>query len=116
MDNWRALMRYNVRALMGNSYWLIAVPVAASQLLVCWAVDGRGWAAMHPVLTLQSYSGRIMDLPLTGGWLWNKVALACIGLALFELHRRQWLRPEAPFTRRRRIRQAVIMAVVLLLY
>jgi tetratricopeptide (TPR) repeat protein len=242
MDNWRALMRYNFRALMGNSYWLIAVPVAASQLLVlwtmavaavwreatvvrsmellmpilgaflaahvlgveyrsriggvivskpapvqrallvrlaviflflgalmlltligfrfalgtcplvpallagipptlflsmlaltvatmtrsalvgfgvaavAWALDLIGGVAMNPVLTLQSYSGRMMDHPLTGGWLWNKLLLVVLGLALFELHRRHWLRPEAPFTRRRRVRQGAILATVLLLY
>jgi hypothetical protein len=35
---------------------------------------------------------------------------------LFEAHRRSWLRPEAPFTRRRRIRQAVAVVALLLFY
>lgn len=36
MDNLRTLFRYNARVLLANSYWLLIIPVVASQLVIFW--------------------------------------------------------------------------------
>jgi ABC-type transport system involved in multi-copper enzyme maturation permease subunit len=36
LSNLRRLFNYNARILMGNSYWLLIVPVVASQLIIFW--------------------------------------------------------------------------------
>lgn len=36
MDNLRTLFRYNARVLLANSYWLLIIPIVASQLVVFW--------------------------------------------------------------------------------
>ena len=36
LTNLRRLFNYNTRILMGNSYWLLIIPVVASQLIIFW--------------------------------------------------------------------------------
>src|SRR5579862_1914211 len=51
-----ALIRYNFRVLMFHSWWLLVIPLAASQLSVFWTAVTQRFSAPLPASTVESVS------------------------------------------------------------